>query len=160
MWVRVLSWWHHQMDAFAALLTLCAGNSPVTGEFPSQRASNAVFDVFFGVSLNKRLNKQLNAGDLMRHGGHCDVTVMQWLIFHLYRFLKCIKSISHEICPLFWCDLLYCDHIVSHSLTQVPIFPIFDQGCSTHPSDSDAGWNSTQHPSWRGTESGESWLAS
>ena len=27
-----------------ALLVLCAGNSPVTGEFPSQRASNADFD--------------------------------------------------------------------------------------------------------------------
>ena len=26
-----------QMDTFAALLALCAWNSPVTGEFPSQR---------------------------------------------------------------------------------------------------------------------------
>ena len=29
-----------------------------------------------------------------------------------------------------------------------------------HPSDSDAGWNSTQHQSWRGTECSESWHAS
>ena len=29
------------MEAFSALLTLGAGNSPVTGEFPSQRASDA-----------------------------------------------------------------------------------------------------------------------
>ena len=27
------------MEAFSALLALCVGNSPVTGEFPSQRAS-------------------------------------------------------------------------------------------------------------------------
>ena len=28
-------WWRHQMETFSALLALCAGNSPVTGEFPS-----------------------------------------------------------------------------------------------------------------------------
>ena len=31
------TWWRHQMEAFSRLLVLCAGNSPVTGEFPSQR---------------------------------------------------------------------------------------------------------------------------
>ena len=30
-------WWRHQMETFPVLLALCAGNSPVTGEFPSQR---------------------------------------------------------------------------------------------------------------------------
>ena len=38
--LRKLSWnsrWHHQMETFSALLGLCAGNSQVTGEFPSQR---------------------------------------------------------------------------------------------------------------------------
>ena len=40
------------METFSALLVaLRAANSPVTGEFPSQRASNAGFDVFFGVRL-------------------------------------------------------------------------------------------------------------
>ena len=29
------AWWRHQ--TFSALLALCPGNSPVTGEFPSQR---------------------------------------------------------------------------------------------------------------------------
>ena len=31
----------HQMETFSALLALCEGNSLVTSEFPSQRASNA-----------------------------------------------------------------------------------------------------------------------
>ena len=31
------SWWRHQMETFSALLASCAGNSPVTGEFPAQR---------------------------------------------------------------------------------------------------------------------------
>ena len=37
---------------------LCAGNSPVTGEFPSQRPMTRSFDVFFDLRLNKRLSKQ------------------------------------------------------------------------------------------------------
>ena len=37
---------------------LCAGNSPVTGEFPSQRLVTRSFGVFFDLRLNKRLSKQ------------------------------------------------------------------------------------------------------
>ena len=37
---------------------LCAGNSPVTGEFPSQRPVTRNFDVFFDLRLNKQLKKQ------------------------------------------------------------------------------------------------------
>ena len=32
--VAILAWWRHLVETFSALLTLCAGNSPVTGEFP------------------------------------------------------------------------------------------------------------------------------
>ena len=46
------------MEAFPVLLTLCVGNSPVTGEFPSQRQVTKSFDVFFDLRLNVRLNKQ------------------------------------------------------------------------------------------------------
>ena len=51
-------WWRHQMETFFMLLTLCMGNSLVTGEFPSQRAVTRSFDVFFHLCLNKRLSKQ------------------------------------------------------------------------------------------------------
>ena len=50
--------WRNQMDTFSALLVLCAGNSPVTGEFPSQRPVTRSFDVFFDLRLKKRLTKQ------------------------------------------------------------------------------------------------------
>ena len=43
---------------FSVLLALCAGNSLVTGEFPSQRPVSRSFDVFFDLHLNKRLSKQ------------------------------------------------------------------------------------------------------
>ena len=46
------------METFSALLALCARNSPVTGEFPAQRPVTQSFDVFFDLSLKKRLIKQ------------------------------------------------------------------------------------------------------
>ena len=51
-------WWRNQMETFSAFLALCAGNSPVTGEFPTQRPVTRSFDVFFDMHLNKRLSKQ------------------------------------------------------------------------------------------------------
>ena len=60
-WVHTLSCprplWRNQMEIFFALLALCAGNSPVTGEFPSQRPVTRSFDVFFDLRLYKRLSK-------------------------------------------------------------------------------------------------------
>ena len=60
IWFRITlcTWWRHHMEIFSALLDLCAGNLSVTGEFPAQRAVSRSFDIFFGVRLNKRLNKQ------------------------------------------------------------------------------------------------------
>ena len=52
------AWWRDQIEPFVALLALCAGNSPVTGEFPSQRPLMQSFDVFFDLRLNKRLSTQ------------------------------------------------------------------------------------------------------
>ena len=52
-----ISWWRHQMETFSALLAICAGNSPVSGEFPAQRPVTRSFDVFFDVRLIKRLSK-------------------------------------------------------------------------------------------------------
>ena len=46
------------METFSVLLAICAGNSPVPGEFPAQRPVTRSFDVFFDLRLNKRLNKQ------------------------------------------------------------------------------------------------------
>ena len=52
------AWWRHQMETCSALLAICAGNSPVPGEFPAQRPVTRSFDVFFDLRLNKRLSKQ------------------------------------------------------------------------------------------------------
>ena len=52
------SWWRHQIETFSAWLVICAGNSPVTGEFPTQWPVTWSFDVFFDPRLNDWLSKQ------------------------------------------------------------------------------------------------------
>ena len=42
----------------SALLAICAGNSPVPGEFPAQRPVTRSFDVYFDLRPNKRFSKQ------------------------------------------------------------------------------------------------------
>ena len=49
---------HDDVIKMEALLALCAVNSPITGEFPSQRSVMRSFDVFFDLCLDKRLSKQ------------------------------------------------------------------------------------------------------
>ena len=53
-----LSWWRRQMELFSALRAICAENSPITGEFPTQRPVTRSFNFFFDLRLNKRLSKQ------------------------------------------------------------------------------------------------------
>ena len=53
-----LRWRRHQMETFSALLAICAGNSQVPGEFPTQRPVTWSFDVFYDLRPNKRLSKQ------------------------------------------------------------------------------------------------------
>ena len=71
------AWWRHQMETFSALLAICAGNSPVTGEFPAQRPVTRSFYVFTLICLwiNGWVNNR-EAGDLSRHRSHYDVIVM------------------------------------------------------------------------------------
>ena len=59
LYSQSLSWWCDQTETFSVLLALCAGNSLVTSEFPSQRQVAWSFDVFLDLHLNKRLSKQL-----------------------------------------------------------------------------------------------------
>ena len=61
------------METFSALLAICAGNSPVSGEFPAQKPVTRSFDVFFDVRVwvNTR-----EAGHLRRYRIHYDVIVM------------------------------------------------------------------------------------
>ena len=63
------AWWRHQMETFSASLAICAGNSPVAGEFPTQRPVTRSFDVFFHLPLGWWFET---------HRAHYDVNVMEW----------------------------------------------------------------------------------
>ena len=69
------AWWRHQMETISVLLAICAGNSPVTGEFPAQRPVTRNFHFFICARLNDWVNNG-EAGDLRRHRAHYDVTAM------------------------------------------------------------------------------------
>ena len=63
-------WRHHQIETFSGLLALCVGNSPVTGEFPTQRPVTRSFDFSLICAwINGRVNNR-EAGDLRRHRSH------------------------------------------------------------------------------------------
>ena len=62
------------METFSTLLAICAGNSPVTGEFSTQRPVTRSFDVFFDLRLNNGWVNNREAGDLRRYRAHYDVT--------------------------------------------------------------------------------------
>ena len=54
------------METFPALLALCARNSPVPNEFPSQRPVTRSFDVFFHLRIGHKIsfNKCLSTGPI------------------------------------------------------------------------------------------------
>ena len=90
----VISWWRHQLETFSALLALCAGNSPVSGEFPSQRPVTRSFDVFFDLRLNKRLSKQswdwwfeTPSWPLWRHRNVRSCLLVKYVCRQMYLFL-------------------------------------------------------------------------
>ena len=49
--LMAFAWCRHQKVTVSALLALCAGNSPVSVEFPSHRPVTRSFDVFFDLCL-------------------------------------------------------------------------------------------------------------
>ena len=68
------------METFSTLLALCAGNSRVTREFPSQRPVTRSFDFSLIYTWINGWGNNREVGDLRRHCAHYDVIVM--CIYH------------------------------------------------------------------------------
>ena len=68
-WYFLATWWRHHMETFSALQAICAGNSPVAGEFPTQRPVTQRFGVFFDLRVNKRriYSKPLSTSVMNHH---------------------------------------------------------------------------------------------
>ena len=111
------------METFSALLAICAGNSPVPGDFPTQRPVTRSFDVFFDLRLNKRLSTQSwgwwletlscslwrQSNGLRRHGAGCRSDVMIVLsrlhlqpLHHTYVLLLAICCRDWEVFHYTW----------------------------------------------------------
>ena len=93
--------WRHQMETFSALLSLCAGNSPVPGEYPAQRPVTQSFDVFVYLRLNKHVSKQswgwwfeISSRPLWRH---CNENP---LIFMKYKSIAAYPSHISLVCSV------------------------------------------------------------
>ena len=108
-------WWRHKMEALSALLALCVGNSPVTGEFPSQRPVTRTFGLSFDLRLTKGLGKQsrrrwfeMPSRSLWRHyNDSIDISTLAALIssFIFHNFTMLLDYIFDEIL-LVWTNLL------------------------------------------------------
>ena len=96
-WLKfIIILWRHQMETFSALLAVCAGNSPVTGELSSQRPVTRSFDVLFDLSQNKRLSKQSRRRwfktPLRSLWYHCNDTCLCHQVNYCYRVTNCFVS--------------------------------------------------------------------
>ena len=93
------------METFSALLAICAGNSPVPGEFPAKRPVTRSFDVFFDLRLNKRLSEQswgwwfeTLSRPLWRHcnGVDCNVTTDESVNLNFGNSIMPAQSFRHN----------------------------------------------------------------
>ena len=81
------------MEPFSSLLAICVGNSPVTGECPTQRPVTRGFDVsLIWTWINGWVNSG-EAGDLRRHRPHCDATLMS-------KTKACQYFMGHPVCNM------------------------------------------------------------
>ena len=78
----------------SALLALCAGNSSVIGEFPSQRPVTRSFGVFFDLCLDKGWVNNREAGDLRRYRANYDVTVMLCAVYKTSYIMSLYPSMA------------------------------------------------------------------
>ena len=94
------------METFSALLALYAGNSPVIGEFPSQRPmwrGTLMFSLICAW-INGWVNHH-EAGDLRRHRAHYGVIVMDCLV-SWFGYQSITKPGNKTVAPS-WPDLYH-----------------------------------------------------
>ena len=113
------TWWRHQRETFSALLALCEGNSPVNGEFPSQRPVMRSFDVFFDLRLNKRLSKQSRGWwfETLLHSlwRHCNDKTKQKCAPCTW-FLGCLQNNGNKdaFSRWYWCVNILTHYALDH----------------------------------------------
>ena len=96
-------------ENISALLAICVGNSPVTGEFPAQRPVTLSFHVFLDLRLNKRLPKHWGGWwfetPLRPLWRNCNenTTSCDLCVYFLYLLVYTVPRLSMNIDHLFRC---------------------------------------------------------
>ena len=106
--LRTSTWWRHQMEAFSASQDFCERNprAPADSHHKCQWCGALVFSLIFGWAYGWANN--WDAGDLRRHGIHCDITLM------LYnRTKKRCKAITMHIATYIFSDSLAVDDFLT-----------------------------------------------
>ena len=98
-----LPWWRHQIEAFSALLAICAGIHRWPGNSPRQgQWREALMLSLICASINDSVNNR-KAGGLRRHRAHYDVTVMQtttsWSAVRVVIAWPRVVTILHVVTP-------------------------------------------------------------
>ena len=97
------------MEAFSALPTLCAGNSPVTGEFPHNGQQRGALMFSLICALNKRLSKQswgwwfeMPSRSLWHHCNELKKCLI-YVLWYLRYLISCLVRYDEIHCTkLFW----------------------------------------------------------
>ena len=99
------------METFSALLAFCAGNSPVTGEFPAHKGQWRGVLMFSVICswINDWVNTR-EAGDLRRHRAHYDVRVMRNAQYinknaEFLCVIRVIRVTSHDYLQYQWASI-------------------------------------------------------
>ena len=101
-----LSWWRHQIETFSVLLALCAGKSPVNGEFPHKgQWREALRFSLICAWTNGWVNNRY-AGDLRRHRPHYNATVI------MFESINCPNSFDANVCLFSAFYLLMSRHLI------------------------------------------------
>ena len=95
------TWWSHEMETFSALLALCVGNSPVTGEFPHKgQWRGALMFSLICAWLNDWVHNR-EAGDLKRHRAHYDVIRHTIACPRGWDIMPLLFKVYHAVCSTF-----------------------------------------------------------
>ena len=122
-----IPWWRHQMETFSVLLTICAGNSPVTSAFPAHRpvTGNLMFSLVCA-RINGWVNN-LEAGDLRRRRANYEVSVIYSVAFCCYQTItwtnegSCQWIAKQQIILIFEFEI-FLEEIVFLSLSKWGLF--------------------------------------
>ena len=86
---KIFSRWGHQTETFSALLALCEGNSPITGEFPLQRPVTRSLEIRWFGTPSRSLWRHCNAHSWSAPG----YANTQKLIEHILHRLSLTKKV-------------------------------------------------------------------